>query len=78
MNWKGCGRKLSWPNLRHGEAEEDHTKPQSVKPSLGRDLNPRPPEYEAVDLFDCDVLCVGDAGFAGYNVSLVISFEPGH
>jgi hypothetical protein len=43
--------KWSWPNFkvlsRHvsGGTEEDHEKPQNSL-SPGRDLDPRPPEYE--------------------------------
>jgi hypothetical protein len=50
MNWKGFGRKWSWPNVkilsRHspGETEENHNQDSW---SLGRDLNSGPPEYEA-------------------------------
>ena len=36
MNWKGRGRKRSWPNLKLG-----------ICPSSGQDLNPAFPEYEA-------------------------------
>jgi hypothetical protein len=46
------GRKLTWPNTkeltRHStdRTEENHEKPQGSR-SLGRNLNPGPPEYEA-------------------------------
>jgi hypothetical protein len=53
MNWKGCGRKRSWPNLRYypGICLEGLTKTtknlSQHSRSPGRDLNPGPPEYEA-------------------------------
>jgi hypothetical protein len=52
MNWKGFGRKQSWPNFkvlyRHsrGRTEETHEKPHNSR-SRDRALNPGPPEYEA-------------------------------
>jgi hypothetical protein len=53
MNWKGCGRKRSWPNLRYysGICQERLRKTtknlSQDSRSLGRDLNPGRPEYEA-------------------------------
>jgi hypothetical protein len=53
MNWKGCGRKRTWPNLRYYprmclEGLRKTTKHLSQDSrSPGRDLNPGPPEYEA-------------------------------
>jgi hypothetical protein len=53
MNWKGCGRKRSWPNKRHYpgiflEGLRKSTKNLSWDSrSPGRDLNPGPPEYKA-------------------------------
>jgi hypothetical protein len=53
MNWKGCGRKRSCPDLRYYpviclEGLRKTTKNLSQdRRSLGRDLNPGPPEYEA-------------------------------
>jgi hypothetical protein len=48
-----CGRKRSWPNLRYhpgicleGLRKDTETLSQYSR-SPGRDLNPRPPEYEA-------------------------------
>jgi hypothetical protein len=53
MNWKGCGRKRSWSNLRYyPRIWLDRTR-KTIKNlsqdsrSPGRDLNPGPPEYEA-------------------------------
>jgi hypothetical protein len=52
-NWKGLGRKRSWPNLkvlsRHsrGGTEKNHKNLSLVSWSPGRDFNPRPPECEA-------------------------------
>jgi hypothetical protein len=53
MNWKGCGRKRSWPNLRYypdicleGLRKKTKNLSQFIR-SPGRDLNPGPPEYEA-------------------------------
>jgi hypothetical protein len=52
MNWKGSGRKRSWPNLRNypricPEGLRITTKNLSQDSrSLGRDLNLGPPEYE--------------------------------
>jgi hypothetical protein len=53
MNWKGCGRKWSWPNLRYypgicleGLGETTRNLSQDNR-SPGGDLNPGPPEYEA-------------------------------
>jgi hypothetical protein len=52
MNWKGRGRK-SWPNFmvlaQHfpGGTEESTGNLSQERPSLGRDLNPGPPECEA-------------------------------
>jgi hypothetical protein len=53
MNWKGCERKRSWPNLRYYPSiclEGPRKTVQNLSQdswSPGRDLNPRPPEYEA-------------------------------
>jgi hypothetical protein len=53
MNWKGCGRKRSWPDVRYFpgiclEGVRKTTKYLSQdNRSLGRDLNLGPPEYEA-------------------------------
>jgi hypothetical protein len=53
MNWKGCGRKWSWPNVRcctgiclEGLKKKTKTLNQNSWYS-GRDLNLGPPEYEA-------------------------------
>jgi hypothetical protein len=55
MDWKGLGRKRSWPNFKVlyryslGGTEENHEKTSiRVTGRRGRDLNPRPPEYEGV------------------------------
>jgi hypothetical protein len=54
MNWKGCGSKLSWPDLRLYpgiclEGPRKTTKNLSHDSrSPGRDLNRRPSEYEGV------------------------------
>jgi hypothetical protein len=51
MNWKECGRKLSWPIFKvlsphlTGGTEENHKRPQ-VGWCPDRDLNPGHPEYE--------------------------------
>jgi hypothetical protein len=56
MNWKEFGRKLSWRDLRHypGICFEGLRKPTTNicqdGRSPGRDLNPGPPDYEAVVL----------------------------
>jgi hypothetical protein len=53
-DWKGCGRKRSWPNLKYYlgiglEGLRKTTKNLSQHSrSPGRDLNPGPPEYEGV------------------------------
>jgi hypothetical protein len=53
MNWKGCGRKQSWPNLRYYpsiclEGLRKTTKYlRQGSRSPGRDLNLGSPEYEA-------------------------------
>jgi hypothetical protein len=53
VNWKGFGRNRSWPNVKvasqHsiGGTEENHDNVSQDSLSLGRNLNPRPPEYEA-------------------------------
>jgi hypothetical protein len=53
MNWKGCGRKRSWLNLRYypGICVEGLRKTMKNlsqdSRSPGRDLNPGHPEYEA-------------------------------
>jgi hypothetical protein len=53
MNWKGCERKRSWSNLRYfpgifveGPRKATQNLSQDSR-SLGIDLNPGPPEYEA-------------------------------
>jgi hypothetical protein len=53
MDWKGCGRKGSWSNLRwypfsclEELRKAARNLSQSIR-SLGRDLNSGPPEYEA-------------------------------
>jgi hypothetical protein len=53
MNWKGCGRKWSWPNLKYypgicleGLRKATKTLSQDSR-SASRDLNPGPSEYEA-------------------------------
>jgi hypothetical protein len=52
INWEGFGGKQSWPNFkllsRHEprRTEETYEKPQASR-STGRELNPRPPEYDA-------------------------------
>jgi hypothetical protein len=52
MNWKGFGRKRSWPNFkalcRHSLDGLMKTTKSSVRIAghWGQDLNPRPPEYE--------------------------------
>jgi hypothetical protein len=47
MNWKGCGRKRSWPNLRYytGICLEGLRKTTKTCPS--RNFNTGPPECEA-------------------------------
>jgi hypothetical protein len=50
MNWKGCGRKRSCPNFRYNigiwlEGFRRTTEALSQDKSLGRDFNPKPPEY---------------------------------
>jgi hypothetical protein len=53
INWKGFGRKWSWPNFkvlsRHspGGTEDNHENRSEVSRSSDRDLNPGPPESEA-------------------------------
>jgi hypothetical protein len=53
MNWNGCGRKRSWPNLRYypGICPEGLTKTMKTCSqdswSLSQDLNLGPPECEA-------------------------------
>jgi hypothetical protein len=53
MNWKGFGRKQSWPNLSYytdiclEELWKTKKKLFQDSRSPGRDLNPGPPEYEA-------------------------------
>jgi hypothetical protein len=53
MNWKGCGRKRLWPNLRsypgiclEGLRKIHIERSQDVR-SAGVDLNLGPHEYEA-------------------------------
>jgi hypothetical protein len=52
MNWKGCGRNRSCPNVRYypGICLEGLMKTTKnltrVSWSVGRDLNPVTPEYE--------------------------------
>jgi hypothetical protein len=67
MNWKEFGRKRSWPTLRYypnihleGLRKASNNLGQDSK-SLVRDLNPRPPKYEAGVLTTrpgCLVLCI--------------------
>jgi hypothetical protein len=52
-NWKGCGRKRLWPNLRYypgicldGLSNTTKILSQDSR-SPDRDLNPKPPECEA-------------------------------
>jgi hypothetical protein len=52
MNWKGCGKKRSWPNLRYypsicleGLRKTTKNLSQDTRSPV-RDLNPGPPEYE--------------------------------
>jgi hypothetical protein len=52
MNWKGCGRKRSWPNLRYypyicleGLKKTMKNLIQHSR-SLSQDLSPGLPEYE--------------------------------
>jgi hypothetical protein len=53
MNWKGFGRKWSWPNFKvlswhlPGGTEENHEKPQSGLLVSRPRFNPGPSEYEA-------------------------------
>jgi hypothetical protein len=53
MDWKGCGRKQSWPNWRqyHGVCLEGLRKTTTNlnqdSQSPGRGLEPGPPKYEA-------------------------------
>jgi hypothetical protein len=53
-NWKGCGKKRPWPNLRYHpgifleELSKATKKLSQDSRSSGRDLNPRPPAYEWV------------------------------
>jgi hypothetical protein len=53
MIWKGCGRKLPWPNLRNYPSIHLQWLRKAMK-SLshdsqfpGRDCNPQPREFEA-------------------------------
>jgi hypothetical protein len=54
MNWKGCGRKWLWSNLRFypGICPEGLRKTTEKfdqdSQSLRRDLNPGPPKYKAL------------------------------
>jgi hypothetical protein len=53
VNWKGCGRKHSWPNLRYypkicQEGLRENMKNFSQDSQCpGQDLNPVSPKYEA-------------------------------
>jgi hypothetical protein len=52
MNWKGCGSKRSWPNLRHypGCLEGLRKITKNLRQDSqfpGRDVKPGPPDYEA-------------------------------
>jgi len=66
MNWKGFGRKRSWPNFKvlswhlPGGTEENHKKLSQDSWSLGRDLNPGPPKYESRS----------DSGYLHMNLTL--------
>jgi hypothetical protein len=52
MNWKGCGKKRLWPNLKCYSSTCQEWLRKTMKSlsqdnrSPGRDLNHRPPEYE--------------------------------
>jgi hypothetical protein len=62
MNWKECGRKRSWPNLRYYpniclEDLRKSTKNLSQDSRYpGWDLNPGPPEYDA-GVLNCSTPC---------------------
>jgi hypothetical protein len=51
-NWKGFGRKRSWPNFKvlswhsTGGNEENYENLNQDSQSPGRESNPGPPEYE--------------------------------
>jgi hypothetical protein len=47
INWEGCGRKWSCPNLRLEGLRKITKKFSQDNQSMGQDLNPRPPEYVA-------------------------------
>jgi hypothetical protein len=52
MNWKGCGRKRLWTNVRFsqnflGGTVENYENLSQDSLYQGRDLNPRPPEEKA-------------------------------
>jgi hypothetical protein len=54
MNWKGCRRKKSWPNLRYyldiclERLWKSMKNLRHDRWSSGQDLNPGPPEYKGV------------------------------
>jgi hypothetical protein len=54
MNWKGRGNKWSWPNFKvlfqrlPGGTEESQENLSQDRRYPGRDLNPRPPEYDLI------------------------------
>jgi hypothetical protein len=56
MNWKGFGRKRSWPNTNvlslnlPGGTEEKHENPRQDSRTPNLDLNLGPPEYKTVML----------------------------
>jgi hypothetical protein len=48
MNWKGFGRKQSWPNfkvLSLKGARKTTKNLSKASPSMGQDLNSGPPKY---------------------------------
>jgi hypothetical protein len=53
INWKGCERKRSWPNVRDypGICPEELRKTSQDSLSPGRELNPGPLEHEAILFF---------------------------
>jgi hypothetical protein len=64
MNWKGCGRKHSWPILVLSQhlpgTSKEHYKSNQESWFLGPDFNLRLSEYEAglLSLYQCLVRCV--------------------
>jgi hypothetical protein len=54
MNWKGYGRKLLWPSVRYTtipvlawRTEENYENLSQNTWFSGRDMNRKPPEYDA-------------------------------